>query len=785
VEDFEILTDAEVAAQKRPRSATSLDDTDLAGIDAEVAARDNALKATLRQAVPVNGDAAAKSQALSQSTGLPTEVVDRNTDQVAAQARVVQLGRVLSDSPILARQMADPEFAKIAHDDAENLSLFEHTLRTYLGASVKSGLESLLGTTARVIDAVQPFTLSEQDAAVLFKDKPEELAAMQAAPAMFLTRFARAMQQASEATMANLNPDAKAAYGDLKYATLDYEKAAYLSPIKVVGDAIQSLPTTLALAVSMYLTKGVAARTEAQALEAGMSPELARQAATHAAAETMAKLGAATEGAAGFGQQAIQTREQAERVTTERLTTSAEYQRLIGSGYTPEAARLLLSAKAAEAAGLGGGAADALTAYFGGGFLGRIIGEGGALLKRVAKGFGVEAGTEAVQSGFEQLTQNAAMKQFLDPQQELLDGVAEQIAQGFVVGGVMGGAFSAAAGRKSASEQAAKDAATLQRLFELSASDKLRERSPAEFAKFVQAAADEQGSSAVFVNAAVFAQAAHEKIDIAASMPETAKQMKEALAVNGDLRIPLGELTATLPGTGLENTLLQEMRMSPDAPTLREVQDKAFVEETQKAVEQAMAEHEFSTAQKESAANVERELLTQLTTANRFTKDVNTAYARLMSSFYTVQAARLGITPEEMYVKYPLRIQAEPVAGVKTMNQDFDNETGEPLPNPAFVSHLTMQVASAKMNVAPPSQWKTFINSLSSKGVKKDEIMLSGILDWLDTASGEDAVEQAKKLTVRDYEIATEANARAEIFGAGEETGAVPITVEGLPVKNG
>jgi hypothetical protein len=90
---------------------------------------------------------------------------------------------------------------------------------------------------------------------------------------------------------------------------------------------------------------------EAQALEAGMSPELARQAAVHAAAETMAKLGAATEGAAGFGQQAIQTREAAEKISNEKLSTSPEYQRLIGSGYTPEAARLLLSAKAADTAG--------------------------------------------------------------------------------------------------------------------------------------------------------------------------------------------------------------------------------------------------------------------------------------------------------------------------------------------------------------------------------------------------------------------------------------------------
>jgi hypothetical protein len=52
---------------------------------------------------------------------VPVDVVDRNTEVIEAQARVQQL-QCSPQSPILARQMADPEFAKLAHDDAENLS---------------------------------------------------------------------------------------------------------------------------------------------------------------------------------------------------------------------------------------------------------------------------------------------------------------------------------------------------------------------------------------------------------------------------------------------------------------------------------------------------------------------------------------------------------------------------------------------------------------------------------------------------------------------------------------
>jgi hypothetical protein len=92
-----------------------------------------------------------------------------------------------------------------------------------------------------------------------------------------------------------------------------------------------------------------------------------------------------------------------------------------------------------------------------------------------------------------------------------------------------------------------------------------------------------------------------------------------------------------------------------------------------------------------------------------------------------------------------------------------------------------MQVAAAKMNVAPAEQWKAFINSLSSKGVKKDEIMLSGVLDWLDEASGVQAVEAAKRLTIGDYQ---EAQAAAGLSRIDDSLGNdVPILVEGLPVK--
>jgi hypothetical protein len=158
---------------------------------------------------------------------------------------------------------------------------------------------------------------------------------------------------------------------------------------------------------------------------------------------------------------------------------------------------------------------------------------------------------------------------------------------------------------------------------------------------------------------------------VAAASPAVAEQLQEALASNGDLVIPVGEFAAYIAPADTGNGLLPHLRTSADAMSQAEAQTfmQGQAEEMRAETERIMAEHEFTSAVKESAATVERELMAQLREANRFTDDVNGAYSKLMGAFYAVQSARLGITPEQMYVKYPLRIQAEEVTGARVMDQ--------------------------------------------------------------------------------------------------------------------
>ena len=187
---------------------------------------------------------------------------------------------------------------------------------------------------------------------------------------------------------------------------------------------------------------------------------------------------------------------------------------------------------------------------------------------------------------------------------------------------------------------------------------RLRERAPDTFQQFVAEVTRDGPMEAVYVNPATFMQeVARAGLDLA-TMPQTAAAVQEAQTTGTDARVPFAELAAGLPGTGLENTLPAHFRTDPNGPTFAETRDQKWVEETQAHVQKVMAEQEFTTAWRDATATVQGEILAQLEQAKRFSGDVNKSYAAAMAAFYATNAQRLGITPDQMYVRYPLRIES-------------------------------------------------------------------------------------------------------------------------------
>ncbi len=221
------------------------------------------------------------------------------------------------------------------------------------------------------------------------------------------------------------------------------------------------------------------------------------------------------------------------------------------------------------------------------------------------------------------------------------------------------------AGDEAKAAGATKDAEALAQLSQLAAASKLRARDPQTFQDFVAAANEDGAVQDIYIDARTLQQAGIDPQVLAQASPSVAAQIEEALATGSDIVIPTAEYAARIAGTDLDPVLTPHLRTSEDALSLIEAQTfyQGQAEEFQKAAAKVMEEKAADTAWQQSAKAVETKLFDELKNAARFTDDVNSAYSTLMRDFYVATASRLGITPEEMFSRYPIKVAAERMAG--------------------------------------------------------------------------------------------------------------------------
>lgn len=240
--------------------------------------------------------------------------------------------------------------------------------------------------------------------------------------------------------------------------------------------------------------------------------------------------------------------------------------------------------------------------------------------------------------------------------------------------GIMGGA-SAIAGRAGRQQRMAEDAEhnadMLTQIAAQAEASKLRGRDTESFAEFVRQAAEDGPVADVYLSAATLNQSGLDLAAIADLSPSIAAQFNDALATGGDIRIPVEEFAASLSTPEIAPALIPHLRTDPSAMTQAEATTymQSQGEQLQADVERTLGAQEADTAFKASRDAVTAQFAGQLAQANRFTPEVNQAYASLVGNFYAVQGAKLGITPEEMAARYPLEVRADGVTGDNTLNQ--------------------------------------------------------------------------------------------------------------------
>jgi len=639
------------------------------------------VRANLGQAMDKNPDEAAKAYRLALESNTPVSAVQDNFKDVNRQAMIDRYAQ--STQPFKATQnlLKDPDKAPFIHDDIQNMTDIEKAL-SFMSASGRAGLHDFAAAGAKLLDTVLP-TVSDQDLVDLYKNDPEGLKRQreQGASAV-LSRFARNQTQDANDIMAKVPQQVKDTYGNLEYQTLDPEKAAYLHPVKVVSDAIRSLPTTAALALTAFLTRGASLKAEQASLATGASAEVAKQAGIDAAVHMASRFGAGSEGAVGYAQQYNSTQNQVEQTPFSTLEKSPEFQKMVGEGYDPNAARIFLAARTGEQAGLGAGLTDALTNAVGGHFLGKIIGEGGKLLPRVGKGLVNEGFTETVQSGGEQLSENLALKNNINPEQDLSKGVVESMLQGLAVGGLTGGTFSGIAGRAQRDEDKAKRAdefgAAAEKLNKLAQANKVLGRDYDTFEGFAQQAGENGNLTHVYIDADALMQTGVAE-QIAAVSPSVAEQLPLAAETKGTLSIPVGEYTAAIAPTEYAQALVPIIKEGPNEFSQQEAADfrQNFQEDLVKEMESTLASKETDNEFKQSTARLKEKFQTELDALGHHTSDVNKAYSTLLGDFFAVNAAKMGMSPEELHNQYAVRFASD-------LQQGYDQSGNLQTDTPAF-----------------------------------------------------------------------------------------------------
>jgi hypothetical protein len=200
---------------------------------------------------------------------------------------------------------------------------------------------------------------------------------------------------------------------------------------------------------------------------------------------------------------------------------------------------------------------------------------------------------------------------------------------------------------------------------------KTRERDASGFKTLLANMSDEDQVKEVYVKASEFENALQQSgvtpDQLLKTLPDVVDQMHEARQTNGDLRIPVGDYMAHVAGTDMDRALQPHLKAYPDAMTFAEgqayyEQQKAGMAEQAAKLVQDQGKQE---AAQQQAQDIHDNVLGQLEAVGRFRPEVNKAYASLVRDFYTAQAERNGMTPAEMYERYPLKVGGEAFGGLE------------------------------------------------------------------------------------------------------------------------
>lgn len=237
-----------------------------------------------------------------------------------------------------------------------------------------------------------------------------------------------------------------------------------------------------------------------------------------------------------------------------------------------------------------------------------------------------------------------------------------------------GGNVAVAKGIEAVVERAARDGVNMQRAgvmqqaleqaLKTAESSLLRERSPEQFRALMTEMAED---GAVYVDAEVLNQM---PADLLQQMQGVAEELPAALETGGSVAVKLADILTLAPGTPAADLFLQNARSAPDAPSAREAEQagakaKEFL---QAEMERVIAQATDQEAMRASGEAVRASIAAEITATGRYRPVVAEGMAQWASAFYTTMAGRTGMTPEQFYQRYRLRVLGAPSTAGQVLN---------------------------------------------------------------------------------------------------------------------
>jgi len=340
-------------------------------------------------------------------------------------------------------------------------------------------------------------------------------------------------------------------------------------------------------------------------------------------------------------------------------------------------------------------------------------------LVAAGKAYGLQVGGEASEEGLQEIVAIASEEiakaaDGIDSETSLRDAtgrVIEAFAYGgmasALLGGIGPGANLVVDLRRASATQRQQD--FFNGLAENRKESKLAQRNPQGYERFLAAQAQDTPAETIYVDAAtardVLAQSGTTTAQLEELLPGIRERLEQAVETGGDVTIPTSQFGARLANTELGNALLPHMRLSPDAMSATEAQ--AFEAERQAVVEEARtilaAKQEADAAFVAEAQQVEDEAFEQIRAVGQFTDIEARTIAKLRQAMVVVDAAEAGMTPAQYQRErgVPLQVRGEgmaaPVAPSQAVAPLTDTETN---PLQTALGELSARIEEQNAKVA-------------------------------------------------------------------------------------